>query len=209
MSVTTTAPRTKVRYPARLAQDLRIAVTIEEPSTPFPIVVYFLEVVDDEIPDARALIPVGIELGQRYDRDKLDLGDRLPKPLDRDAVQQVAARFREYVEYARACVAFQGAPNPPAKTPGSQPRRRRRALTDAFLERIAEQYKGWSDDGRAVSELAEAHGVNRSTASRWVQAARDRGHLPALVTEPLGHAGLGKRARENRRAPQQAARAGR
>ena len=208
MSVTTTAPRTRVRYPARLAKDMRIAVTIEEPSTPFPIVVYFIGVVDDEA-DARALIPVGIEFGHRFDRGKFDLNDRLPKPLDREAVQRVAGRFREYVEYARACVAFGGRPNPPARTPGAQPRRRRRALTDEFLQRIAEQYQAWSDDGRAVSELADAHGVNRSTASRWVQAARDRGHLPPLETVPLGPAGLGKRASPNRRVTQRAARAGR
>src|SRR5262245_11296634 len=209
MPVTTTAPRIRVRYPARLAKDLRIAVTIEEPSTPFPIVVYFLEVFDTEIPDAGALIAVGIEFGQRFDGDEFDLGDRLPKPLDREAVQQVASRFREYVEFARAWVAFQGAPSSPRKTPGSQPRRRRRALTDDFLQRIAEQYQAWSDDGRAVSELADAHGVNRSTASRWVQAARDRGHLPALVTEPLGHAGRDRRASDNRRVTLRAARGGR
>ena len=206
MSVTTTAPRTSVRYPARLTKDVRIAVTIEEPSTPFPIVVYFLDIYEKENPDARALIAVGIELGHRYHRDQ-GFGDRLPKPLDRDAVQQVTARFREYVEYARACVAFRAPPNPPSTTPGSRPRRRRRALTDDFLQRIAEQYQAWSDDGRAVSELAEAHGVNRSTASRWVQAARDRGFLPQIVTEPLGHAGRDNRASSNRRVAQRAARA--
>ena len=62
MSVTTTAPRTSVRYPARLTNDVRIAVTIEEPSTPFPIVVYFLDIYEKENPATRALIAVGIEL---------------------------------------------------------------------------------------------------------------------------------------------------
>lgn len=182
MSVATTTPRTIVRYPSRLAKDVRIAVTIEEPSTQFPIIVYFMVIVDDDIPDAEALIPVGIELGRKFERDKLDLGDRLPRPLDREAVQEVAARFREYVEYARACVAFRGRPNAPAETPGSRPRRKRRVLDDGFLERIAEQYRVWSDEGgRAITEIANAHGVNRSTATRWVQGARDRGYLSATV----------------------------
>jgi len=220
MSVTTTAPRTRVRYPARRAKDLRIAVTIEEPSTPFPIVVYFLHVTDDETPDAWALVPVGIELGQRFDRPVDDdgqprkwhyVGERLPRPLDREAVQEVAARFREYVEYARGCIAIGGIPTASGQTPGSQPRRRRRALTDDFLERIAEQFLTWSDDGgRAVTEIANAHGVNRSTASRWVQAARDGGYLPPLVTEPLGHASRSRpEANRNRDAVKRAARRGR
>jgi len=187
MSVTTTAPRTRVRYPARRATDLRIAVTIEEPSTPFPIVVYFVHVVDDEIPDAWALIPVGIELGQRFDRPddgqphaSHAIGERLPRPLDRAAVEEVAARFREYVEYARGCIAIGGIPSPDPQSPGSRPRRRkRRLLDDGFLSLIAEQYETWSTGTRgAVTALANAHGVNRSTASRWVQAARERGFLP-------------------------------
>jgi hypothetical protein len=187
MSVMTTAPRARVRYPARRATDMRIAVTIEEPSTPFPIVVYFVHVIDDETPDAWALIPVGIELGQRFDRPddgqphkSHPIGERLPRPLDRAAVQEVAARFREYVEYARGCIAIGGIPSPSSEPPGSRPRgRRRRALTNDFLSLIAEQYETWgAGQGRAVTEIANAHGVNRSTASRWVQAARDRGFLP-------------------------------
>lgn len=208
MSVTTTAPAARVRYPGRRATDMRIAVTIEEPSTPFPIVVYFVHVIDDEVPDAWALIPVGIELGQRFDRvddgqphKSTYIGERLPRPLDRDAVQEVTARFREYVEYARGCIAIGGRPGSSRSLPGSRSRRRRRELTDDFLERIAEQFNTWSDDGgRAVTEIANAHGVNRSTASRWVQAARDGGHLPPLVTEPLGHTGRGRQVSQNHKA---------
>jgi hypothetical protein len=51
-------------------------------------------------------------------------------------------------------------------------------MTDEFLSMIAEQYREWSaGGGRAVTEIANAHGVNRSTASRWVDAARNRGIL--------------------------------
>jgi transposase-like protein len=81
-------------------------------------------------------------------------------------------------------------------------------MNDEFLTRIAEQFLMWSGDdgGRAVTDIADAHGVNRSTASRWVQAARDAGHLPPLVTEPLGHAGRSRQAARNRDTVQRAAR---
>jgi transposase-like protein len=203
MPVTTTAPRARVRYPGQRATDLRIAVTIEEPSIPFPIVVYFVDVIDTERPDAWALIPVGIELGHRFDRPDdgqphktHPIGDRLPRPLDREAVQEVAERFREYVEYARSCVAIGGVPTA-GRPPGPRGRKRRQ-LTDDFLSLIAEQYVKWSaGSGHAVTEIANAHGVNRSTASRWVQAAKDHGFFEP-VTESLGHAGLTNQANENR-----------
>jgi hypothetical protein len=196
MSVVTTTPRTRVRYPAARARDSRIAVTIEDPSMPFSVVVYFVHVIDDEIPDAWAVIPVGIEMGQRFDAPddgqphrEHPIGERLPRPLDREAVQEVAARFRDYVEYARGCLIIGGRRgfssdsafvSPLGPTPGSRASaRKRRALTDDFLSLVAEQYETWSAGrGRAVTEIANAHGVNRSTASRWVKAARERGFLP-------------------------------
>jgi transposase-like protein len=209
MSVTTTAPRTSVTYPGRRATDLRIAVRIEEPSTPFPIVIYFVYAIDDKIPNAWALIPVGIELGQRFERvddgqphKKHPIGEHLPRPLDRAAVQEVVERFREYVEYARGCIAIGGVPTSGSQTPASKPRgKRRRELTDDFLSLIAEQYETWSaGSGRAVTEIANAHGVNRSTSSRWVKAAKDRGFFEP-VTEQLGHASPSRpEANRNRRA---------
>jgi hypothetical protein len=163
---------------------LRIAVTIEEPSRPFSVVIYFVHVIDDEI-NASVSIPVGVELGQRFDRPNdgqphksHPIGERLPRPLDRAAVQEVAERLGEYIEYARGCIAIGRIPNNSSTpSPGSRPQgRRRRALTNDFLSLVAEQYETWSaGKGRAVTEIAAAHGVNRSTASRWVQAARDRG----------------------------------
>ena len=157
MSVTTTAPSARVRYPGRRAADLRIAVTIEEPSTPFPIVVYFVHVTDGETPERHALIPVGIELGQRFDRPvdddgqprkRHDIGERLPRPLDRDVVQEVTARLAEYIEFARGCVAVGRTPSASRETPGSRPRRRRRReQSPEFLQGIAEQFLTWSDGG--------------------------------------------------------------
>jgi hypothetical protein len=180
MSVTTTAPRTQVRWPGRRATDARIAVTIEEPATPFPITIYFIRVHDDEITDAVAVINVGFEVGTRFDKDPYDevipLGERLPRPLDGRAVEAVVQNFRAYVEHARHAIEFRWS----GQTPGSKPRnRRRRELTDDFLSTIAEQYEAWSaGTGHAVTEISKAHGVNRSTASRWVDAARERDLIP-------------------------------
>jgi hypothetical protein len=181
MSVPTTEPRTRIRFPGRRATDARIHVTIEEPSTPFPITVYFIRATDDELPGAVMLINVGFEIGTRFDLgvwdEAIDLGERLPRPLDRRDVEDVLGRFRAYVEYARAAIELHKSP---AQTPGAKPRGRRRELTDDFLAMIAKQYEAYSaGTGHAVTEISKAHGVNRSTASRWVETARNRGLLPA------------------------------
>lgn len=180
MSVTTTAPRVSLRFPGPRATDRRVAVTLTEPATPFPITVYFVKVFDDERSGAEALINVGFEVGHRFDSSEADgekvLLERLPRPLPRDAVELVAGRFRQYVEFARAALTL-GDRRP---TPGATPRAaRRREMTDDFLSLIAEQYEAYSaGTGRAVTEISRAHGVSRSTASRWVDAARERDFLP-------------------------------
>ncbi len=142
----------------------------------WPVTVYFVRVVDDEL-EASALINVGFELGSRVDAkpgEEIEI-ERLPRSLDHKTVEWVAGRFREYVEFARARVQFQA---PTGPLPGSRPPGRCRELTDDFLGLIAQQYRAWSAGrGRAVTEIARAHGVNRSTASRWVKAARDRNLL--------------------------------
>jgi len=182
MPVTST-PRTTVRYPAQRAKDLRIAVTIEDPALPVPLVVYFLEVVDRDA-DAWAVIPVGVELGLRFDREPGDDGsepfpiDRLPRPLEVSALEHVTARFGDYIGYARGCLAIHGAPRGGTLPEAGSPKRRRREMTDDFLAGIGREYAMWSEgEGRAVTQIASAHGVDVSTASRWVQGARRRGFL--------------------------------
>ena len=186
MSEVTTAPSLWIRWPGRAATDARVAVTITEPGLPFPVVVYFVRVFDDERPEAIAVINVGLEVGHRFDvsgnpREAHPIGDRLPRPLDLQAVQHVADRARQYVEYARAAVEFKhGGASPGARRQAG----RRRELTDDFLATVAKQYTDWSEQtGRAVTEIAKAHGVQRSTASRWVAAARSRSFLPAKGDE--------------------------
>ena len=115
------------------------------------------------------------------------LGDRLPKPLDRDAVQQVTLFPR--VRRVRACVrGVPGRPNPPAKTPGSQPRRRRRALTDAFLERIAEQYKGLERRRRDRRLRARGGPRGEQVDGEPLGAGRPRPRRPARARDRAARA---------------------
>jgi hypothetical protein len=154
------------------ARDPRIAVRIEDPAITEPVIVYFVRYVDTAV-EASALVNIGIEVGRQFEAtpgEPLEV-DRMPRPIDRFAVEHVAARFREYVEYARLSVNFGSKPPPNAP-------KRRRQLTDDFLSLIAEQFQRWSAGrGRAVTEIANAHNVDRATASRWVKAARERGLL--------------------------------
>jgi hypothetical protein len=178
LSVMRTTPRVTLKFPGPKALDQRIAVTLDEPSTPWPITIYFVHVGDEER-DAQALVAIGLELGSRFERSALHEAvelERLPRPVTRADVQRVIDRFGEYVEYARAAITVGG---PPQLPPGERRQPDRRELTDAFMQLIADQYREWSaGKGRAVTAIANAHGVNRSTASRWVDAARNRGFLP-------------------------------
>lgn len=181
--------RVHLKFPGQRASDTRIAVTLDEPAlAPRSVTVYFIRVVDDEV-DAAALINVGFEIGERFDRrtepseERIEL-ERLPRPLDRATVELVAERFSSYVDYARAALSHSIGQRTPLATPAGSSRKRRE-LTDDFLNIIASQYRQWSAGrGRAVSEIALAHGVNPSTASRWVDAARERNLL-----EPKAHRG--------------------
>lgn len=51
---------------------------------------------------------------------------------------------------------------------------------DEFYARVADAYRIFAarGDGRPTSTIAEASGVQKNTAARWVHEARRRGHLP-------------------------------
>ncbi len=180
MSTSALAPHVTVTFPGVKARDTRTSVTLEEPGTPWPITLYFLRIQSDGQPPEGVLINVGFELGERFEKDPTAAAlslEHLPRPLDPVTVQRVADRYAEYVEYARAALAFQHS----AKVAPSQQARgtnRRRELTDDFLRTIAAEYQAWkSGRGRAVTQIATAHGVQTSTASRWVKAARNAGYI--------------------------------
>jgi hypothetical protein len=61
----------------------------------------------------------------------------------------------------------------------------RRGLSDDFLRLVAELYGSLVAEGESypVKALAAAQHVDKSTASRWVSAARKRGLLDATDTE--------------------------
>jgi hypothetical protein len=56
-----------------------------------------------------------------------------------------------------------------APTRGGRPR-----LSPAFLSGVVEDYMGLVV-GESVTRLAELHGVDKSTASRWLTRAREEG----------------------------------
>jgi len=66
-------------------------------------------------------------------------------------------------------------------------RRGRRGMDKDFYRGIAEEYRGLLERGeRPTTGIARAHGVGRSTASRWVRDARDRGLLGEALPRRAG-----------------------
>ena len=61
----------------------------------------------------------------------------------------------------------------------------RRGLSDDFLRLVAQAYESLVAEGEPypVKALAATHQADKSTASRWVTAARARGFLPASESE--------------------------
>jgi hypothetical protein len=175
MSRPALVPRVRLRIPGPNARDPRYSVTLEEPGLDSAVSVHFLLVGADN--GARAWVNVGVELGERFERPhgKPLLLDSLPRPVDPATVRYVAERFPSYVSFARSYLDYQaggGGGKPPVR------KQRRRRLTDDDLRAIARQYQAFDrHSGRPVTELAAAHGVNPSTASRWVARARERGML--------------------------------
>lgn len=170
MSRPAPVPSVRLRFPGRNARDPRYSVTLEEPGVESPVTVHFLLVGHDN--GARAWINVGLEIGERFERPhgKPPVLDSLPRPVDPATVLHVAERFRDYVSFARGHLEYRGAPDH-AKPPARKQRRRR--MTDDDLRSIAAQYEAFAQhSGRPITDLAAAHDVNPSTASRWVAKAR-------------------------------------
>lgn len=56
---------------------------------------------------------------------------------------------------------------------------KRRVMTDALAREVADIYLGCESGG--LTEVERQLGVSRSTAARWVKAARARGLIPPLA----------------------------
>jgi hypothetical protein len=121
---------------------------------------------------------VGYELRQRVQISKrLDRGDLAE--LTPDTHRQLTERLEKYLALARSMLTFD-LPAEAQETAEMRARGQgRRGLPDAFFVQIAHQYRALNSSGeRPTAGLAKAHGVARSTASKWVARCRDLGYLP-------------------------------
>jgi hypothetical protein len=168
-----------VRYPGVQARDPRITVTLEESGTPWPIRLHFLDVADEKTGE-REYVHVGFELGERFDFEpgtpSIQLAEE-PEPLDPVALKRIANNYVSYLEFARHAIVLEQEGMTGALRrlrPGRKPAR----LTDDFYRLIADDFRARREGTSApLKELAGAHHVDVSTASRWVKEARRRGYL--------------------------------
>ena len=143
--------------------DPRIKVTIPDDTYPWPLVLYFESLADDA-----AL--VGLELGT----------DEQPfKGVAVADVQRLASNLALYVHYAHAWFALDRGEVRRSLDLLSEVGRTRRGLSGRLLKTIANEYNARVEAGdpAPITAIAEAHGKAKSTASRWVSAARARGWI--------------------------------
>jgi len=166
-----------VRLPGRRAADPRVTVTLRERGTPWPVRFHFLNLLDDETGVAE-YVHVGFELGERY--DDVESGIPLktePEALDPVSVQRIAKNYVHYLELARQAIVLdqEGIGGAIRRL---RPGRKAARLTDDFYRLVADDFAARQQASSApMRELAEAHHVDISTASRWVKEARRRGFL--------------------------------
>jgi hypothetical protein len=183
--------RVSLTFPGRWADDARYTVAFEESAFPrWPISFHYLLIGTDD-GDAKDWFLVGVEVGSTFRvQPRSDL-HRLEGPLPKrrgepDVLRYVADNFVELEQLARRQLE-PGAPvvrvdelvdrtfDMPSVV-AAKPRRRRRRMTEGFLELIAEQYEQYTtrDNVSPLKELAKDYAVNPSTVSRWLAKARSR-----------------------------------
>lgn len=172
----------KIRMPGRMASDPRYSVTLREDGTPWPLVFHFLLIFDDET-EAREWVNVGFEIGEHFESEPGSSRtpiEETPAEIDPLTLQRVATNYSVYVRLARDHLLLNqegiGAAIKMLRGRG----RTRRGLTDDFFRLIAADYEARRQaGGHPVKELAAAHHVDDSTASRWIKEARKRGYVTA------------------------------
>jgi hypothetical protein len=85
-----------------------------------------------------------------------------------------------HLQYARASLAFDHNGAGAALRALRQINSTGRGLSDDFLRLVAQLYESLVTEGETypVKALAAMQHVDKSTASRWISAARDRGYIP-------------------------------
>jgi hypothetical protein len=106
-------------------------------------------------------------------------------PLEPRAVENVAERYVHWLEAAERYLALQYRDADVALQ--NVKRQKPAHLTDEWLRLIADEFQRRTAAGqKAVTAIADAHHVQKSTASRWVTRARERGFLPADTKRKRG-----------------------
>ena len=175
------AYRTSIRLVgAREDEDVRYWVTIEADELPWPLTFYFLGVLEDDGTSSWGNVGLHMGVGP-VSRSQVAGSELEPRKLELapEGVRWVMESFFRYRRLALAALEADDAVLTSTRRALLKSGRQRREMSDDFLSRIAHEYAMWSAQGQAAATvIAEEHGVNRSTAWRWIQAARDKGHLP-------------------------------
>jgi hypothetical protein len=184
--------RTTVRLPIP-GKDPRFLVTFHEEGVPWRANFYFVAVSDDAagIPMQIAidtnkqtieLTPgakvewrhVGFELSQGITWESQEAEVHALQPHE---IERVAARYLHWLEAARRFLELEIARG--FESLGQVKRQKPAQLTDEWLRLIADEYRTRTAEGqKAITAIAAAHHVKKSTASRWVARAREKEYLP-------------------------------
>jgi hypothetical protein len=161
----------------RAGDDLRIRVTFVDDTLPVPLSVYFIHLVDNETGE-HELRNVGLALGAELRDD--EGADQTPE-LTAQALRRVVERYPHWVDLARAHVGSGFVDTPAGSLLRAVKRPKPARLDPEWHRMIAAEYRRHVEDGdpAPVTSIARSHDVTISAASRWVKAARQRGHLPA------------------------------
>lgn len=170
---------------------------------PWPITFYFAAVMDDAQDEAEMRLPawkidtkaktvtidpgdvvewlhVGLEIGKPIRPEAPDepIGTEEVPPLTAADVENIAARYVHWLEAARSYLRLDSPQG--AESLGRVRRQKPARLTPEWLRLIAAEYERRTQEGQAaVSEIAKAHNVDVSTASRWVNRAKELGFVDA------------------------------
>ncbi len=176
--------------------DQRWRVTLQPDDVPWPITFYFVPLLAEggtEAPTCRVdtkkqsvqidpgdvdeWLHVGFQIGDSVDPEAGPSRSGETAELSPANVTQITSRYIHWLNAARNYLALEMTKGRESSSNTARPRRSR--LTDDWLRLIATEFEQRSAAGQpAITEIAKAHQVQMSTASRWVSRAREREFLP-------------------------------
>ena len=154
-------------------------IAIHEPTQPEWAVVLWFRLDLDRADDKSPYACTGFELVP---------ADRSGREITPDALRHVEHNWDRYLTIAHQVLDWD--PDKFRQRVGELQRLRRRGrrgMDEDFYRGISEEYRGLLERGeRPTTGIAKAHAVGRSTASRWIREARNRGLLGEAVPRRAG-----------------------